>query len=43
MTGEVRQVVWWSGPDLGSYHLEEVIWLLFEKITLVRIMVLTGG
>jgi hypothetical protein len=25
----------WSGPVLGSYHLEGVIWFLIERITLV--------
>jgi hypothetical protein len=27
-----RQVIWWSGPFLGSYHREGVIWFLFERI-----------
>jgi hypothetical protein len=36
----VRQVVWWSGPVLGSYHLDGVIWLLFERI--LGIIVFTG-
>jgi hypothetical protein len=37
VTGEVwlvRKVVWWSGPVLGSYHLEGVIWFLFDRINL---------
>jgi hypothetical protein len=40
MTGSLGQagglVVWWSGPVLGSYHLEGVIWFLFKRITLAR-------
>jgi hypothetical protein len=26
----------WSGPVLGRYHLEGVIWFLFERITLIQ-------
>jgi hypothetical protein len=44
MTGGARgQQSWsgrWSGPDLGSYHLERVNWFLFERI--LGIIVLTG-
>jgi hypothetical protein len=32
MTGSGR----WSGPDLGTYHLEGVIWFLFDTITLAQ-------